>query len=239
MRFHTDQDKSFMGEVKEYAQDKAWLHTTTEGYNSNQNARVERRNAKLNQGHRALLLGATGGRLYYEELWDVAMDHMADLVNHLPEAGHSSPAMQAGGDVMQVDDMMEAFGAATYYHQAEGRRQVGSKQTDTPGQLGIYVGRSMSINGGHRIVPIVWSVTKQRWILGPTIERATAEVDNTEFPLRRVPMKDGESEEVRGLRAHDVPTGDGTRCICGGQDSGHANQARGNRVQGQMARVWK
>ena len=51
---------------------------------------------KLDQGLRALLLEATGGRLYYEELWDEAMDHVHDLVNHMPEAGGKTPAQLAG-----------------------------------------------------------------------------------------------------------------------------------------------
>ena len=70
VRFHTDMDKSFDAEVKAYCNDKAWIKTFTEGYDSNSNSVVERRNGKLKQGNRALLLSATGGRLYYEELWD-------------------------------------------------------------------------------------------------------------------------------------------------------------------------
>ena len=76
-----------MGVVEAYAQEQAWLKTTTEGYDSNQNSRVERRNEKLAAGLRLMLFGATGGRLYYEELWGVGMTHMADMINHLPEAG--------------------------------------------------------------------------------------------------------------------------------------------------------
>ena len=137
VRFHSDLDKSFMGAVEEYAKDKAWLKTTTEGLDSDRNARAENRNKKIAAGHRAILLGTTRGRLYYEELWDVGMDHMADMTNHLPKAGHQSPAMLAGGDELAIEDMMEAFGAAAYYYEAPERRQVGSKQTDTPGCLGV------------------------------------------------------------------------------------------------------
>ena len=35
IRFHTDIDKSFEGEVAAYCQDKEWLQTSTEGYDSN------------------------------------------------------------------------------------------------------------------------------------------------------------------------------------------------------------
>ena len=193
VRFHSDDDKSFQGAVQEYAKDKAWLQTTTGGYDSNRNSIVERRNGKLAAGHRALLLGATGGRLYYEELWDAAMEHMADLVNHLPEAGHRTPAMMAGGEELTIEDMMEAFGAQVHYYEAAERRQVGSKQTDTPGRLGIYVGRSQVINGGHKVIPIEWDYRAQQWKLHPTLDRAYVVVDNSKYPLRTVPEGAGKA----------------------------------------------
>ena len=90
VRFHSDQDTSFLEVVKEYAESQAWLRTTTEGYDHNGNSRVERRNQKLPQGHRVVLLTATGGRLQYEELWDNAMQHVGDVVNHMQEAGHKT-----------------------------------------------------------------------------------------------------------------------------------------------------
>ena len=119
---------------------------------------MERRIKKLQAGVRAQLLGATGGRLYYEELWDEAMTHMADLANHMPEAGGDSPAKKAGGEDLEVDDMMEAFGAMAYYYEAQERRQPGSKQTDTRGRRCVWVGRSQTINGGHRVAPLTWDM---------------------------------------------------------------------------------
>ena len=105
VRFHSDKDSSFMGSVHKYAESQAWLETDTGGYDSNRAAKVERRNRKLSAGLRAILLGAIEGRLYYEELWDVGMSHMADMVNHLPEAGCKTPAMLAGGEALVVEDM--------------------------------------------------------------------------------------------------------------------------------------
>ena len=49
VRFHSDIEKSFLGDVYAYIEDKAWLKTTSEGYDSNGNSIVERRNKKLNQ----------------------------------------------------------------------------------------------------------------------------------------------------------------------------------------------
>jgi hypothetical protein len=85
--------------------------------------------------------------------------------------------------------MMEAFGALAYYYQASERRVVGSRQSDLPGRMGIWVGRSQVINGGHRVMPIEWDSVKQQWRLGATIERAYVKVDNSKFPLRTVPKK--------------------------------------------------
>ena len=184
MRFHTDVDKSFDGALGEYALDNAWLRTTTEGYDSNGNAIVERRNGKLDQGLRTLLLQATGGRLYYEELWDVGMDHIHDLINHAPEAGGTSPVEKAGGDPISVDDM-EVFGCLVYYYEAPERRSA-PKQTDPSGRSGIWVGRACDptgmVSGGHKIVPIEYN--KGVWELGPTIVRSYVTPVSTKYPLR-------------------------------------------------------
>ena len=192
IRFHTDMDASFKGKVADYVMSQSWLQTDTGGYDSNGNSKVERRNKKLQAGVRALLLGATGGRLYYEELWDEAMGHMADLTNHMPEAGGDSPAKKAGGEELEVEDMMEAFGAQAYYFEAPERRQTGSKQTDTRGRLGVWVGRSHTINGGHRIAPIQWDMKTGMWKVQPTVERPYVEINNGEFPLRKVQKQGGD-----------------------------------------------
>ena len=117
-------DKPFMGDVMKYIQERSWLQTMAEGYDSNGNAIVERRNEKLDQGLRALLLEATRGRMYYEELWDEAMDHVHDLVNHMPEAGGEAPAQLAGKYTLDVDSMVECFGALAYFYEAPPRRST-------------------------------------------------------------------------------------------------------------------
>ena len=40
VRFHTDMDKSFEGEVNAYCLDRPWIQTMTEGHDSNGNAIV-------------------------------------------------------------------------------------------------------------------------------------------------------------------------------------------------------
>ena len=200
MRFHTDVDKSFDGILGRYALDNAWLRTTTEGYDSNGNAIVERRNEKLNQGLRTLLLQATGGRLYYEELWDVAMDHIHDLINHAPEAGGTSPVEKAGGDPIQVDDM-EVFGCLVYYYEAPERRSA-PKQTDPSGRKGIWVGRSNTlagggVSGGHKIVPLEYG--KGVWELGPTIVRSYVTPVSSKYPLRTAAGKGADPKKYEAF----------------------------------------
>ena len=205
IRFHTDMDASFKGKVAEYALSQSWLQTDTGGYDSNANSKVERRIKKLQAGVRALLLGATGGRLYYEELWDEAMRHMADLTNHLPEAGGDSPAKKAGGEELEIEDMMEAFGAQAYYYEASERRQQGSKQTDTRGRLGVWVGRSHTVNGGHRIAPIQWDMKTGMWVIQPTIDRPYVEINNGEFPLRKVQKQGGDPVQFEDFVCRMAP----------------------------------
>ena len=90
---------------------------------------------------RTILLGATGGRLYYEELWDVGYDHISDVVNHLPEAGEETPMMKAGGTEVTIEDMVEAFGAYTVYYESKERRPSKGRQTDAPGTGASWVMR--------------------------------------------------------------------------------------------------
>jgi hypothetical protein len=52
--------------------------------------------------------------MYYEELWDVAMDHVHDLVNHSPESGYKCPVEMAGGQKMDIYNMVECFGSKCY-----------------------------------------------------------------------------------------------------------------------------
>ena len=47
------------------------------------------------------------------------MTHMADLANYMREAGGDSPAKKAGGETLEVEDMMEAFGVLACYYEAQ------------------------------------------------------------------------------------------------------------------------
>ena len=118
--------------------------------------------------------------MYYEELWDEAMDHVHDLVNHMPEAGGETPAQLAGQYTLDIDSMVECFGALAYYYEAPSRRSTRGHQTDTPGKMGIYVGMSRIVAGGHRVMPV--ECRESIWYLGPTLDRSYVVVKQNTYP---------------------------------------------------------
>ena len=67
---------------------------------------------------KTILFDATGARHTYELLWDVALVHANDLINHLPEAGSDSPVVRAGGEKFDIRTAMgfpiEVFGCRVY-----------------------------------------------------------------------------------------------------------------------------
>jgi hypothetical protein len=86
-----DDDKSFRGVVAEYGVEKGWKDTDTGGYRPAANSIVERRIGMLNQLFRCLLLVATGGNIYYEQLWGPGLVHANDIINRRPWPGRDSP----------------------------------------------------------------------------------------------------------------------------------------------------
>jgi len=88
---HHDDDKSFRGEVEGYALEKGWVNTHTGGYNPNANSKCERRIGMLQQLFRVVLLVATGGVLYYDQLWDVGLKYCNWIINTQPWSDRPSP----------------------------------------------------------------------------------------------------------------------------------------------------
>ncbi len=85
-------------------------------YDHNATAQIERRNRKLPEITRILLLDATGGRTYYEDIWDEAMSHACDVVNNMPEAPDLSPVEKEGGKRMDFKSTMNVFGSRVYFY---------------------------------------------------------------------------------------------------------------------------
>ena len=95
--FHHDDDKSFRSHVGEYARANGWADTHTGGYNPNGNSVAERRIGMLNQSVRTMLLCATGGFKYYDELWGRALVHSSDVIDWTPFSDRISPLSVLAG----------------------------------------------------------------------------------------------------------------------------------------------
>ena len=65
------------------------------------------------------------------------MMHIIDMTNHLPEAGSKTPIEKPKGSALNIDDMVEAFGAEVWYYDAPPRRVSTATTLDTPGRRGI------------------------------------------------------------------------------------------------------
>ena len=81
MHHHHHDDKTFRGVVEQHGVDKGWIDTNTGGYRPNANSVVERGIGMLNRVFRCLLLVATGGRIYYEQLWGPGLVHANEMIN--------------------------------------------------------------------------------------------------------------------------------------------------------------
>ena len=63
-----------------------------------------------------MLLDATGGRTYYEEIWDEAMAHACDVISNMPGASDLSPVEKEGGKRIDFKATMNVFGSRVYYY---------------------------------------------------------------------------------------------------------------------------
>ena len=78
------------------------------------------------------------------------MTHATDIINHVPEAGGLTPVEKAGGKPLDIRKSMEVFGSKVYWHTHKSKR---SKVAPTKTE-GIWVGRSNTVLGGHRVLPL-------------------------------------------------------------------------------------
>ena len=111
VRLHHDDDKAFRGCVAEYAREQKWLDTHTGGYNPNANAKAEVRIGMLKQIMRVVLLAATGGALYYEQLWDAAMVYSNRIINTRKWSDRESPIATLTSLPVPKDKHLHVFGA--------------------------------------------------------------------------------------------------------------------------------
>ena len=181
---HHDDDKSFRGVVGEYAVERGWIDTHTGGYRPNANSVVERRIGMLNQVFRCLLLVATGGHLYYEQLWGPGLVHANDIVNDRPWPDRDSPSAALSGKPSVRTRLEAVFGEYCLYKIAK-EQKSGKWQPNA--EMGIWLGYSSDVVNGHRIAPIKWNKDSQCWDIGAVVTASTVRLYPDVFPLRMGP----------------------------------------------------
>ena len=190
-RVHTDDDTSFKGEFKQELLDRQIRQTNTGGYRPTNNSCTERRIGLLLSTLRAVLYTATGGSRMYDALWGPALRHANSMVNKSIWSDGTSPHTSRVGEGYQLSDDDHVFGAKVIHWVPKEKRDL---KWVTPGQEGIWVGRSQVVTGGHLVVPIKWDGGGKRYELGPTIVATRVEVDDETYPLRMGPVDKGDIE---------------------------------------------
>jgi hypothetical protein len=126
----------------------------------------------LNQSVRTMLLCATGGFKYYDQLWGRALVHSSDVIDWTPFSDRISPLSVLAGRHVDPPDRRHSFGAYCLYRVPREKR----KKFEPPSRMGVWVGLSKKTRGGHSVVPIQWCALEQCFRLGATVECVTVKV---------------------------------------------------------------
>ena len=184
VRLHSDNDKSFAGELEAELLDAKVRQTNTGGYRPTNNSRTEKRIGLVLYSLRAMLYTATGGGRYYDQLWGPGLKHACRMVNVSEWSDGKSPYAARVGKPYVFDKHDHVFGAKALYYVNKEHRNT---KLDMPGQEAIWVGRSAEVPGAHVVVPYTWDAASQRYVLGSTVTVARADVDDNVYPLRMGP----------------------------------------------------
>ena len=184
VRFHTDVDASFLGEVQRQAIRKGWRVTDTGGYNSASNSIVERRIGMLKQTARAVLLTATGGTGYLQELWGHSLIFANNCVNRNDWSKKLAPHTQLHGTKYVWGKHEHCFGEYVLWHLNKENKDHDYRE---PGQQGIWVRPEPGSTDSAVIVPIVWDSDQDCWLLKPTVIATRFTVVTGIFPLKMCP----------------------------------------------------
>ena len=106
----------------------------------------------LQQWFRIVLLCATGGTAYYEQLWDVGLLYVNMVLSYRPWPDRPSPVSRMRGYPVSMPRHSHVFGAYCLFH-------VSAEQRDgkfrPPAEMGIWVGLdAASAPIGHLVCPI-------------------------------------------------------------------------------------
>ena len=139
----------------------------------------------LQQLFRVVLLTATGGVLYYDQLWDVGLKYSNYIINTTPWADDSpSPISRLSGFPNRRSKNMHVFGAYCLFHVP---KELRDGKFRPPSEMGIWVGLDPNCTNGHFVVPIEWQHSTQSWVLHEVVTATTVKVYEEVFPLRKAP----------------------------------------------------
>ena len=193
-RVHTDDDTSFMGEFGEFLTEEKIKQTNTGGHRPTNNAHSEKRIGLLTCCFRALLLGATGGGRYYDQLWGPGIKHANKMVNQNPWSDGISPYSRRVGKDYEWQQTDHVFGAHCLYWTKKEHRE---SKWQSPGTQAIWVGKSDTTPGAHLVIPYLKDVGSDRYVLGPTVTAPAVDVDDTRFPLLNMgPVSEGSESHL-------------------------------------------
>ena len=135
------------------------------------------------------MFNATAGLACYNALWGVGLKHANDAVNfNTDTSGRNYHELLTGKEYKyDIGGRDLSFGQQVFYHLKDEQLL---DDWATSGQEAIWVGRSNSISGGHRIVPIKWDPTNNIYTLFPSREVNNIRFENIKYPLRMGPVQD-------------------------------------------------
>ena len=141
----------------------------------------------LKQKARTLLLAATGGIFYYEQLWGHVLMQSNYCLNRVDWKSRKSPFFQLTGEDYSWKIQDHVFGELCTWGVPKERR-LGEYQP--PGEVGIWVRRDDTSVGSAVVVPISWQRSTKSWVLHPTVVANTVKVHSGVYPLAMCPGED-------------------------------------------------
>ena len=205
VRLHSDDDKSFKGELKAWLASEGIRQTDTGGYRPTNNSRVERRIRMINEAFRASLLVATGGLPIYESLWGPGLVQAMHSSNCNVWVDGRCPYLAITGKEYKWEKRDMCFGQSGLLFIEPEHRQSKFQPT---GRTGIWVGRSRDTPDAVRVVPTTWDPTLNAFTLGQVVEMVGFTPSTpTSFLLKEGPHKDRGSKTVREfVSKYNLPT---------------------------------
>jgi hypothetical protein len=186
IRLHTDVDKSFRGSVDKLVKARGWLQTDTGGYRARANSVCERRIGMLKQSLRTVLLAATGGYYYYEQLWGPGFEFCNRRINWNDWKLRRAPHQMLTGSDHEYTASHCPFGCYVLFHVPEENRDGTFQQV---AEHGIYLYDEPTSQNGIVVSPITWDVEQDGWVLGASTVVTTWRTYDHIFPLAMKPGK--------------------------------------------------